>query len=226
MHKIKILLVDDEPDIIEIVSYNLLQEGYDILTASNGKEAVSLAEKHKPQLILLDIMMPEMDGIETCKIIRNNKVLDNTIIVFFSAKGADYDQIKGFDAGADDYITKPIKPKVLISKIKGLLRRTKSSLSANLTFKNIAISRNTYSVTIDNKVFTFPKKEFELIYLLASQANKIVTRQAIMQAVWGDKVIVGGRTIDVHIRKIREKIGSKYIETVKGVGYKFNTNET
>jgi len=225
MSKIKILLVDDEPDIIEIVSYNLLQEGYDIITASNGKDAVSLAEKHQPQLILLDIMMPEMDGVKACKIIRKNKALDNTIIVFFSAKGADYDQIIGFEAGADDYITKPIKPKVLISKIKGLLRRTKSEKATSLKYKSIEIDRNTFSVIINNKAFTFPKKEFELIYLLASSPNAIVTREKIMSSVWGEKIIVGGRTIDVHIRKIREKIGSKYIETVKGVGYKFNTNE-
>jgi len=225
MNKIKILLVDDELDILEIVSYNLLQEGYDIITASNGKEAVTLAEKYHPQLILLDIMMPEMGGIEACKIIRKNKVLDNTIIVFFSAKGADYDQIIGFEAGADDYITKPIKPKVLISKIKGLLRRTKSEKATNLKFSSIEINRSTYGVIINNKSFTFPKKEFELIYLLASNPNTIVTREKIMSSVWGEKIIVGGRTIDVHIRKIREKIGSKFIETVKGVGYKFNTNE-
>ena len=225
MNKIKILLVDDELDILEIVSYNLLQEGYDIITASNGKEAITLAEKHRPQLILLDIMMPEMGGIEACKIIRKNKVLDNTIIVFFSAKGADYDQIIGFEAGADDYITKPIKPKVLISKIKGLLRRTKSEKATNLKFSSIEINRSTYGVIINNKSFTFPKKEFELIYLLASNPNTIVTREKIMSSVWGEKIIVGGRTIDVHIRKIREKIGSKFIETVKGVGYKFNTNE-
>jgi two-component system alkaline phosphatase synthesis response regulator PhoP len=225
MNKIKILLVDDEPDILEIVSYNLLQEGYDIITAPNGKEAIILAEKYKPQLILLDIMMPEMDGIEACKLIRKNKALDNTIIVFFSAKGADYDQIQGFEAGADDYITKPIKPKVLISKIKGLLRRTKSEKATTIKYNSIEIDRNTFRVIIDTKSFTFPKKEFELIYLLASNPNTIVTREKIMSSVWGEKIIVGGRTIDVHIRKIREKIGSKYIETVKGVGYKFNTNE-
>jgi two-component system alkaline phosphatase synthesis response regulator PhoP len=225
MNRIKILLVDDEPDILEIVSYNLLQEGYAVITASNGEEAIILAEKHKPQLILLDIMMPKMDGIEACKLIRKNKALDNTIIVFFSAKGADYDQIQGFEAGADDYITKPIKPKVLISKIKGLLRRTKSEKATTLKYRSIEIDRNTFRVIINNKSFTFPKKEFELIYLLASNPNTIVTREKIMSSVWGEKIIVGGRTIDVHIRKIREKIGSKYIETVKGVGYKFNTNE-
>ena len=222
--QLNILLVDDEPDILEIVSYNLLQEGYTVATASNGNEAITLANKIKPQLILLDIMMPELDGMATCKVIRENRALDDTIIVFFSAKGADYDQIAGFEAGADDYITKPIKPKVLVSKIKGLLRRAKKPQTA-IRFKNILIDKNTYTVTIAGKAIILPKKEFELVYLLASQPNAIVTREEIMSKVWGDKVIVGGRTIDVHIRKIREKIGNKYIVTSKGVGYKFNPHE-
>ncbi len=222
--QLNILLVDDEPDILEIVSYNLLQEGYNITTASNGKEAITLANKLKPQLILLDVMMPELDGLATCKLIRENKALDDTIIVFFSAKGADYDQITGFEVGADDYITKPIKPKVLVSKIKGLLRRAKKPQTA-IRFKNIHIDRDTYTVTIGDNTVTLPKKEFELIYLLASKPNTIVTREDIMSKIWGDKVIVGGRTIDVHIRKIREKIGDKYIVTIKGVGYKFNPHE-
>jgi len=223
---IKILLVDDEPDILEIVSFSLRKSGYKVLTASNGKEAVALAKQEHPQLILLDMMMPVLDGLATCKLLRKNSALDETVVVFFTAKDTDYDQIIGFEAGADDYITKPIKTNVLLSKIKGLLRRTQQQKpSSILAFKNITIDKATYTVTVLDKKVVFPKKEFELLYLLASKANKIVTREEIMAKVWGDKVIVGGRTIDVHIRKIREKIGKHYIETNKGIGYKFNANE-
>ena len=221
---IKILLVDDEPDILEIVGFHLRKEGYQVFNASNGAEAVKQAKKIEPHLILLDIMMPEMDGIEACEKIRGLDGLENVVITFFTARGEDYSQVAGFDAGADDYITKPIKPKVLVSKVKGLLRRLKAKKGVSediLTFDGIKINREQYYVEIDGKEIVLPKKEFELLSLLASVPNKVFNRETILKNVWGQDVIVGGRTIDVHVRKLREKIGDDYIKTIKGVGYKF-----
>lgn len=224
---IKILLVDDEPDILEIVGYNLKNEGYSIYTAGNGVQAIEQAEKHRPHLILLDIMMPEMDGIEACEKIRNTKGLENTVISFLTARGEDYSQVAGFDAGADDYITKPVKPKVLVSKVKSLLRRVKEN-NADIdktTLGNIVIDREAYLVIKDREKIVLPRKEFELFSLLASKPNKVFKRENILDKVWGNEVVVGGRTIDVHIRKLREKLGDDYFKTVKGVGYKFVLNE-
>ena len=221
---IKILLVDDEPDILEIVGFHLRKEGYQVFNASNGADAVKQAKKIEPHLILLDIMMPEMDGIEACERIRTLDGLENVVIAFFTARGEDYSQVAGFDAGADDYITKPVKPKVLVSKVKGLLRRLKSKKGVErdvLSFDGIKINREQYYVEIEGKEIVLPKKEFELLSLLASVPNKVFNRETILKNVWGQDVVVGGRTIDVHIRKLREKIGEDYIKTIKGVGYKF-----
>ena len=222
---IKILLVDDEPDILEIVSYNLSAEGYEVFTAKNGVEAVSKAKKKHPHLIILDVMMPEMDGIEACEIIRSTPGLQNTIITFLTARGEDYSQVAGFDAGADDYITKPIKPKVLVSKVKALLRRIKEDDAAEqediVQVGNIIINREEYKVINDGQEIVLPRKEFELLALLTSKPNKVYKREVILDKVWGNEVVVGGRTIDVHIRKLREKIGDDHFKTVKGVGYKF-----
>ncbi len=226
-NEIKILLVDDEPDILEIVGYNLKNEGYSIHTANNGMSAVAEAIKHKPHLILLDIMMPEMDGIEACEKIRNTKGLENTVISFLTARGEDYSQVAGFDAGADDYITKPVKPKVLVSKVKSLLRRVKENNADvdKTTLGNIVIDREAYLVIKDGAKIVLPRKEFELFSLLASKPNKVFKRENILDKVWGNEVVVGGRTIDVHIRKLREKLGDDHFKTVKGVGYKFVLNE-
>lgn len=223
--EIKILLVDDEPDIIEIVGYNLRNEGYQIFTATNGQEAIKSAKKNTPHLILLDIMMPEMDGIEACEKIRKIKSLDNVIISFLSARGEDYSQVAGFEAGADDYITKPIKPKVLVSKVTSLLRRLKTEVETSFTIGDIVIDRDEYVVYKANKKITLPRKEFELFSLLTSKPGKVFKREVILDTVWGNDVIVGGRTIDVHIRKLREKIGDAHFRTVKGVGYKFVIEE-
>ena len=223
---IKILLVDDEPDILEIVGYNLENEGYQIFTASNGVEAVEKASELKPHLILLDVMMPEMDGIEACEKIREIDELSEVIIAFFTARGEDYSQVAGFDAGADDYITKPVKPKVLVSKVKSLLRRLKEDTeeTASLTtVGDIIINREEYFIQKNKKKIILPRKEFELLALLTSKPGKVFKREVILEKVWGNDVVVGGRTIDVHIRKLREKIGDKYFKTVKGVGYKFDT---
>lgn len=220
----RLLLVDDEPDILEFVSYNLQKEGYKVDTAGSGLKAIDKAKKHTPHLILLDVMMPEMDGIETCDQLRNIPELSNTMIAFLTARGEDYSQVAGFDAGADDYITKPIKPKVLLSRIKALLRRQSSSVeskSDKLEIGNLVIDQEQYLVTFSGKKLELPRKEFELLSLLASKPGKVFSREEIMDKVWGNEVIVGGRTIDVHIRKLREKIGSKLIKTIKGVGYKF-----
>jgi len=221
---IKILLADDEPDIIEIVGFNLQNEGYQVFTATNGFEAIEKAKTFKPHLILLDIMMPRMDGIEACEKIRDIKGLENVIIAFFTARGEDYSQVAGFDAGADDYITKPVKPKVLISKVKALLRRLNSVVKTEkniLKFNGITINKEEYFVEINGEKVTLPRKEFELLSLLAGTPNKVFNRNIILKNVWGQDVVVGGRTIDVHIRKLREKIGENYIKTIKGVGYKF-----
>ncbi|PWH83591.1 DNA-binding response regulator [Algibacter marinivivus] len=219
---IKILLVDDEPDILEIVGYNLSNEGYQIITAENGQVGVEKAKKELPHLIILDVMMPEMDGIEACEIIRKNPNLKNTIITFLTARGEDYSQVAGFDAGADDYITKPIKPKVLISKVKALLRRFKEEDVANtVKVGSLVINRDEYKIVSKGKELILPRKEFELLSLLASKPGKVFKRDEILDAVWGNEVIVGGRTIDVHIRKLREKLGDESFKTIKGVGYKF-----
>jgi two-component system alkaline phosphatase synthesis response regulator PhoP len=219
---IKILLVDDEKDILEIVGYNLSQEGYQILTASNGREAIAKAKKELPQLIILDVMMPEMDGIEACENIRKIPELQDTIITFLTARSEDYSQVAGFDAGADDYIAKPIKPKVLVSKVKALLRRLKddSKTSSTLNVGNIEINREEYKIINNGKEIILPRKEFELFYLLATKPGKVFTREEILDKVWGNEVVVGGRTIDVHIRKLREKMGDDFFKTIKGVGYK------
>jgi len=222
--EIKILLVDDEQDILEIVGYNLSQEGYQIVTASNGKEAIAKAKKELPQLIIMDVMMPEMDGMEACENIRKIPELKNVIITFLTARSEDYSQVAGFDAGADDYITKPIKPKLLISKVKALLRRLKEEESSNsetLNVGGIEINREEYKIIKENVEIILPRKEFELFYLLASKPGKVFKREEILDKVWGNEVIVGGRTIDVHIRKLREKIGDDLFKTIKGVGYKF-----
>ncbi|WP_250433252.1 response regulator transcription factor [Hanstruepera flava] len=220
---IKILLVDDEPDILEIVGYNLSAEGYNVLTAENGVQAVKKAKKEKPQLIILDVMMPEMDGIEACEQIRKIPELNETIITFLTARGEDYSQVAGFDAGADDYITKPIKPKVLVSKVKALLRRLKEEESSDSIVKigALVIDRDEYKITLKGEEIILPRKEFELLSLLASKPGKVFKREEILDNVWGNEVVVGGRTIDVHIRKLREKIGDDSFKTVKGVGYKF-----
>ncbi|WP_297691683.1 response regulator transcription factor [uncultured Eudoraea sp.] len=221
---IKILLVDDEPDILEILKYNLSAQGYQIYTAKNGIEGVEKAKKKIPHLIILDVMMPEMDGIEACEIIRNTKGLENTIITFLTARGEDYSQVAGFDAGADDYITKPIKPKLLVSKIKALLRRLSEEKNLSddiLKVGNIEINREEYKVINKGEEIILPRKEFELLALLASKPDKVFKREVILDKVWGQEVVVGGRTIDVHIRKLREKIGDNHFKTVKGVGYKF-----
>ncbi|WP_417619524.1 response regulator transcription factor [Oceanihabitans sediminis] len=219
---IKILLVDDEPDILEIVGYNLTAEGYQVITAENGVQAVKKAKKTQPHLIILDVMMPEMDGIEACEQIRKIDSLDNTIITFLTARGEDYSQVAGFDAGADDYITKPIKPKVLISKVKALLRRFKDEEdTSNVVLGNLVINRDEYKIVLKGEEIVLPRKEFELLSLLASKPGKVFKREDILDNVWGNEVVVGGRTIDVHIRKLREKLGDDYFKTVKGVGYKF-----
>jgi two-component system, OmpR family, alkaline phosphatase synthesis response regulator PhoP len=220
---IKILLVDDEKDILEIVGYNLNQEGYKVITASNGKEAITKAKNELPHLIIMDVMMPEMDGMEACEMIRKIPELSDVIIAFLSARSEDYSQVAGFEAGADDYIAKPIKPKLLISKVKGLLRRLKenATLSETLSFAGIEINREEYKIIKEGKEIILPRKEFELFYLLASKPGKVFKREEILDRVWGHEVIVGDRTIDVHIRKLREKIGEDLFFTVKGVGYKF-----
>jgi two-component system alkaline phosphatase synthesis response regulator PhoP len=221
---IKILLVDDEVDILEIVGYNLSSEGYQVITAENGLEALAKVKKHKPHLIILDVMMPEMDGIEACEKIRALPGIGDTVITFLTARGEDYSQVAGFDAGADDYISKPIKPKVLVSKIKALLRRLKETNDTSdsiLKVGHLVINREEYKVINKGKEIVLPRKEFELLSLLASKPGKVFKRDEILDSVWGNEVIVGSRTIDVHIRKLREKIGDDSFKTIKGVGYKF-----
>jgi two-component system alkaline phosphatase synthesis response regulator PhoP len=222
---LKILIVDDEPDILEILTYNLSNIGYKVYTANNGLKAIEKAKKERPHLIILDVMMPEMDGIEACEQMRNLEVLNDTVITFLTARSEDYSQIAGFDAGADDYITKPIKPKVLASKVKSLLRRFKQKKKKDIySIGDITINKHEYKVVINDNELSLPRKEFELLALLTSDPNKVFKRDEILQNVWGDDVVVGGRTIDVHIRKLREKIGDHYFKTVKGVGYKFVNN--
>ena len=217
-----ILLIDDEQDILEFLSYNLKKEGYKVYTASNGEEGVKIVQKISPSLILLDVMMPDLDGIETCRVIRDIPELKDVLIAFLTARNEDYSQIAGFDAGADDYINKPIKPRVLVSRVKALLRRQGNSVEdAIVDVNGFVIDREKYLIKKDNLSINLPKKEFELISLLASRPGKVFTREDILKNVWGDDVVVGDRTIDVHIRKLREKLGDSYIRTIKGVGYKF-----
>lgn len=222
---IKILLVDDEADILEFLSYNLKREGFEVYTANNGKEGVEKAKKILPQLIILDVMMPEMDGVEACGEIRLIPELKNSLVVFLTARAEDYSQIAGFDAGADDYITKPIRPKLFITKIKAILRRysdkTDDTSERVTNFNAFTIDQEQYLILKEQNEISLPKKEFELLLLLTSKPNKVFTREEIFANVWGNQVIVGDRTIDVHVRKIREKIGVDCIKTVKGVGYKF-----
>ena len=221
---IKILCVDDEPDILEILKYNLSNEGYNVSTAADGKSAIEMAYNISPNLIIMDVMMPNMDGIEACEKLRSDDKFNDTIIMFLTARGEDYSHVAAYDAGADDYVTKPVKPKVLVSKVKGLLRRLKKVIAKDvneIVFDDIKIDREKYKVYISDKVLNLPRKEFELLYLLASKPDKVYKREKIMETVWGSEVVVGDRTIDVHIRKLREKVGDKYFKTVKGVGYKF-----
>jgi two-component system alkaline phosphatase synthesis response regulator PhoP len=224
----KILLTDDEPDVLEFLSYNLKKEGYQVFSCMNGKEAIKKSLEVKPHLIILDVMMPNMDGIETCTELKKHDELQNSIVIFLTARGEDYSQIAGFEAGADDYLTKPIKPKILSSRVKALLKRYKENITAEegerLQFKEFTIDKERYSVMMGEQEIVLPKKEFQLLLLLASRPNKVFTREEIFANVWGSDVIVGDRTIDVHIRKIREKLNIENIKTVKGVGYKFESN--
>lgn len=219
----KILIVDDDPDIIEILTYNLSNEGYNVKSAVNGIEALKKAKKFIPDIILLDVMMPEMDGIQACSSLREIESLSKSMIIFLSARGEDFTQIAAFDAGADDYINKPVKPKILLKKISSISRRilSENNNTSNIIVGSLVIDRESYSVTLEKDEIALPRKEFELLYLLASKPGKVLTRDEIMFKVWGTQVVVGDRTIDVHVRKLREKIGEKYIKTIKGVGYKF-----
>jgi two-component system, OmpR family, alkaline phosphatase synthesis response regulator PhoP len=220
----KVLLVDDEADILDFVGYNLRKEGYNVFTADNGRDAIARAKENPPHLILLDVMMPEMDGIDTCREIKRMPGLENTLVVFFTARSEDFTQILSLDAGGDDYITKPIKPAVLISKVNSLLRRHKSVKEAATIYEvgDLKINKENYMIYRANEEIQLARKEFELLNLLASRPHKVFSRDEIMSQVWDDDVIVGERTIDVHIRKIREKTGIDNIKTIKGVGYKFD----
>ena len=218
-----ILLVDDEPDILEFLGYNLRREGFRVFTATNGREALAIALREKPGLIILDVMMPEMDGIETCREMRRMPELSDSVIAFLTARSEDYSQLAGFEAGGDDYISKPIKPALLISRVKALLRRSRKD-AADVTDTNapsLVVDRERYVVVYRGKKLILPRKEFELLALLVSRPNKVFSRQEIFSAVWGDDVVVGDRTIDVHVRKIREKVGIHSIRTVKGIGYTY-----
>lgn len=218
-----ILIIDDEPDILEFLSYNLKKEGYKVFTAANGEEGVLLTQQIQPSLIILDVMMPKMDGIEVCQVIRKDLHLTQPIITFLTSRAEDYAQIAGFEAGADDYITKPIRPRLLLSKVESLLRRLHKSTPKNeTTEKNLVIDREKFSIQLEGKKIILPKKEFELLELLSSRPGKVFNRDQILSIVWGNDTIVGERTIDVHIRKLREKLGDTYIRTVKGVGYTFS----
>lgn len=222
----KILVVDDESDIVELISYNLTKEGYQVYTASNGKEAIKVAKEVFPDLIILDVMMPEMDGIEACRLMRSMPEFKQVFMVFLTARSEEYSEIAGFHVGADDYIAKPIKPRALMSRINAILRRNTTEViddqvSDKLEIADLVIDRDSFLVYRGDEKFVLAKKEFELLYLLASKPNKVFTREQILKAIWEDSVVVTNRTIDVHIRKLREKIGETYVTTVKGVGYKF-----
>jgi two-component system alkaline phosphatase synthesis response regulator PhoP len=222
--KIKILLVDDEQDILDFLSYNLSKEGYEVLTASNGNDAIAISKKELPKLIILDVMMPELDGMETCRQMREIPELKDIVIAFLTARNEDYSQIAGFDVGGDDYITKPIKPRVLSSRIKALLRRSSMTVATtdeNVDLGDLKIDKDRFVIVKKGIEISLPKKEFKLLTLLATKPGKVYTREFILQQVWGDEVVVGDRTIDVHIRKLREKLGDDYIKTIKGIGYKF-----
>jgi two-component system, OmpR family, alkaline phosphatase synthesis response regulator PhoP len=223
-HTFKILVVDDEPDILEFLSYNLEKEGFIVFTEENGKAGFETAKRELPDIVLLDVMMPEMDGIETCRALREMPQFEHTIIAFLTARNEDYSQVAGFDVGADDYIAKPIKPRVLVSRLKALLRRydSKETRSAYIKVGNLAIDRERYVIVNNGNEMTIPRKEFELLYLLASKPGKVFKREEILNEIWGRDIIVGDRTIDVHIRKLREKLGDDLIKTVKGIGYKFD----
>ncbi|MDW3649938.1 MAG: response regulator transcription factor [Bacteroidia bacterium] len=222
MARNKVLIVDDEKDILDLLEYNLEKEGYEVLSAMDGEEAISMAKTEKPNMVLLDIMMPQMDGIETCRRLRELPELKGTFIVFLTARAEEYSELAGFDAGADDYIAKPIKPRVLLSRIKAILRRDQTFTDEQdlLNVKDLEIIRDEYIVRRGNEIFNLPRKEFELLYFLASKPGKVFRREKLLEKIWGDVYVVD-RTIDVHIRKLREKIGEGYIQTVKGVGYKF-----
>ncbi len=224
-YNIRILLVDDEPDILEFIGYNLKNEGYQVFMANNGERAIEKALEIKPHLILLDVMMPVMDGIETCVELKSRDVFNDTLIVFLSARGEDYSQIMGLESGADDYITKPIRPKVLKSKVKSLLRRIVESEVQNddnrIELKDILIDRERYKVIYKEEKVFLPRKEFEILFLLASRCNKVVRREEIYAHLWGNKIIVGNRTIDVHIRRLRKRMAIENIKTVKGIGYMY-----
>jgi len=223
----KILIVDDEDDILEFVSYNLRKEGYRVFIANNGRDAIKTAKEHLPHLIILDVMMPEMDGIETCREMRHFPSLNKSIITFFTARNEDYSQIAGFEAGADDYITKPIKPRVLTSKVNALLRRHIDTTAVPSLYKvgNLTIDPEKYLVYLNDREFSLPRKEFELLSLLTSKPNKVFSRDEIFSRIWTHEVVVGDRTIDVHIRKLREKLDIENIKTIKGVGYKYEFKE-
>uniref|UniRef100_UPI00321648D1 response regulator transcription factor n=1 Tax=uncultured Draconibacterium sp. TaxID=1573823 RepID=UPI00321648D1 len=227
-NEFKVLLVDDELDILEFLSYNLEKAGYKVYTAKNGVEAIKVAEKQIPHLIILDVMMPEMDGIAACEELRKIPSLSSTVIAFLTARGEDYSQIAGFEAGADDYITKPVRPKVLVSRVKALLKRTGETTQPvevvdtnTVTIGDLLIDKERYLIRIADNEMILPRKEFELLSLLVSKPGKVFTREEIYFSVWGENVVVGDRTIDVHIRKLREKIGNDHIKTLKGIGYKF-----
>ena len=222
---IKVLVVDDDPDIVEILKYNLKNSGYSVKSAGNGVEAIKKAKKFIPDIILMDVMMPEMSGIEACEEIKNIDQLSQAIIIFLSARSEDYTQISAYDAGADDYISKPVKPKILLKKISNIAKKINSEKNAPniIDLGSIKINKDEYVVIKDKKEILLPRKEFELLFLLATKPEKVFTREEIMNKVWGTQVIVGDRTIDVHVRKLREKIGEKHIKTLKGVGYKFKS---
>ena len=226
----RILLVDDEKDILDFLSYNLQKEGFVVATCNDGQMALNMMEDFQPHLVVLDVMMPGMDGIETCENIRSNPKFDNVLITFLTARAEDYSQVAGLEAGADDYINKPIKPKVLVSRVKALLRRKATAIHIEtpkelIEIADLRIDRERYQVFVDEEPMSLPRKEFEILYLLATKPGKVFNREEIFEKIWGDDVVVGGRTIDVHVRKLREKLGRNYIHTVKGVGYKFKVNE-
>ncbi|MEQ8703530.1 MAG: response regulator transcription factor [Phaeodactylibacter sp.] len=226
MDPVKILIVDDEPDILDFIKYNLVKEGFEVFTASNGEDGIKTAEQIKPRLIILDIMMPKMDGVEVCRQLRSKPAFEHTIITFLTAREEDYSQIAALDVGGDDYITKPIRPRVFLSRIKALLRRSErreeeQEAPNTLSIGDLIIDRDRVTVSKGEEVIELAKKEFELLFLLVSKPGKVFSREEIFNKVWGTDVIVGNRTIDVHIRKLREKIGDHYIKTIKGIGYKF-----